>query len=87
MGFPGDSDWKESACNAGDPGSVPELGRSPGERNNYPLQNSCQENPMERGAWWATDHGVAKREMQIEIIMQYHLTTVRMDIIKKFYKQ
>ena len=84
MGFPGGSDQKESACKAGDPGSAPELGRSPGERNNYPLQYSCQENPVERGAWWAPDHGFAKREMQTEIIMRYHLTTVRMDIIKNF---
>ena len=78
---------KESAYNEGDLGSIPGLGRSPGERNNYPLQYSCQENPMERGAWWAPDHGVVKREMQTEIIMRYHLTTVRMDIVKKFYKQ
>ena len=44
---------KESACNAGDPGSIPGLGRSPGEGNGDPLQYSCLENPMDRGAWWA----------------------------------
>ena len=60
-GFLGGSDGKESACNAGDTGSIPELGRSPGEGNGYPLQYSCLENPTDRGAWWATVHGVAKR--------------------------
>ena len=58
--FPGGSDGKVSACNAGDPGSIPESGRSPGERNGNPLQYSCLENPMDRGAWWAAVHGVAK---------------------------
>ena len=58
--FPGGSDGKESACNAGNLGSVPGLGRSPGERNGNPLQDSCLENPMDRGAWWATVHGVTK---------------------------
>ena len=52
-GFPGGSDSKDSACNAGDLGSIPALGRSPGEGNGYPLQYSCLENPMDRGAWWA----------------------------------
>ena len=51
MGFPGGSDSKESACNAGDPGLVPGLGRSP-ERNGNPLQYSCLKNPMDRGAWY-----------------------------------
>ena len=54
MGLPGDSDYKESACSAGDPVSIPGLGRSPGEGNGgYSLQHSCLENPMDRGAWWA----------------------------------
>ena len=52
--FPGGSDGKESPCNAGDPGSIPELERCPGEGNGYWLQDSCLENPMDRGAWWAT---------------------------------
>ena len=51
---------KESACNAGDPGSVPGLGRSPGEGNGNPLQNSCLESSMNRGASWAIVHGAAK---------------------------
>ena len=51
---------KESACNAGDLGSIPWSGRSPGEGNGNPLHYSCLENPMNRGAWWATVHGVAR---------------------------
>ena len=50
-GFPGDSDSKASACNAGDPGSIPGLGRSPGEGNGNPLQHPCLENPVDGGAW------------------------------------
>ena len=50
-GFPGGSDGKAYACNAGDPGSIPGSGRSPGEGNGNPLQYSCLENPMVRGAW------------------------------------
>ena len=56
----GGSDSKESACNAGDPGSIPGSGRSLGEGNGKPLQYSCLENPMDRGAWQATVHRVAK---------------------------
>ena len=52
-GFPGASDSKESACIAGDPGSIPESERSPGEGNGNPLQYSYLENSMDRGAWWA----------------------------------
>ena len=100
MGFPGSSAGKESACNAGDPSSIPRLGRSPGEEIGYPLQYSwaslvaqtvknlpamgrpglgtspgggqgnplqysCLENPVNRGAWWATFHGVAKSRTQL----------------------
>ena len=60
IGFLDSSSVKESACNAGDPGSIPGLGRSPGEGNGNPLQYSCLENPMDRGAWRATTHGVAR---------------------------
>ena len=52
--FPGGSDGKESAYNAGDQGLIPGSGRSPGKGNGHPLQYSCLESPMERGAWWAT---------------------------------
>ena len=54
MGFPCSSVGKKSACNAGDPGAIPGFGRSPGEGNGNPLQHSCLENPMDRGAWWFT---------------------------------
>ena len=53
-GFPSSSNGKQAAYKAGDLGSIPGLGRSPGEGNGYPLQYSCLENPMDRGAWWAT---------------------------------
>ena len=59
--FPGTSAGRESAYNAGDLGSIPGLGRYPGERHGNPLQYSCLENPMDRGVWWATVHWVAKR--------------------------
>ena len=100
MDFPGSSAGKESACSAGDPSSIPRLGRSPGEEIGYPLkyswaslvaqtvknlpamgrpglgtspgggqgnpvQYSCLENPVNRGAWWATFHGVAKSRTQL----------------------
>ena len=58
--FPGGSEGKASACKAGDLGLIPGCGRSPGEGNGNPLQYSCLENPMDRVAWWATVHGVAK---------------------------
>ena len=61
MGFPGGSDGKETACNAGDPGSIPGLGRSSGKGNGNPLQYSFLGNPMDRGGLWATVHGVTKR--------------------------
>ena len=60
MSFLGGSGGKESACNVGDLGSIPGLGRSTGEGNGNPLQYSCLENLMDRGAWWATVHGVTK---------------------------
>ena len=63
--FPGDSKVKASAHNVGDLGSIPGLGRSPGEGNSNPLQYSCLENPMDGGAWWATVHGVAKSRTRL----------------------
>ena len=65
LGFPGGSDCKESACNAGDLGMIPGLGRSPGGRHGNPLWYSCLENPMDRGACWATVHGVTKSRTQL----------------------
>ena len=64
-GFPGGSDGEESTCNVGDPGLISGLGRSPGEWRGYPLQYSCLENPMDRGAWRAIVHGVAKSWTQL----------------------
>ena len=63
--IPGGSDGKASAHNAGDPGSIPGLGRSFGEGNGNPLQYSCLENSMDGGTWWATVHGVAKSWTQL----------------------
>ena len=73
-GFPGGSVGKESICNTGssaynarDPGSIPGLGRSPGEGNGNPLQYSCLENPIDREAWWATVHEVARVGLDLAI--------------------
>ena len=72
-GFPGGSDGKASACNAGDPGLIPGSGRSPGEGNGNPLQYSCLENSMDEGAWWATVHGVTKSRTRLSNLT--HLLT------------
>ena len=58
----GGSDGKESPCKVGDLGLIPGLGQSPGEGNGYTLQYSCLENPMDKGAWWATVHRVTKSQ-------------------------
>ena len=60
LDFPGGSVGKESACNVGDPGFIPGPGRSTGEGNGNPMQYPCLENSMDREAWWAKVHGVAK---------------------------
>ena len=65
MGFPGGSDSKESACDAGDLGLIPGLGRSPGGGHGHPLQYSCLENPMGRGAWRASVHGVTESQTRL----------------------
>ena len=91
MGFPGGSEVKVSACNVGDLGSIPGLGRSTGEGNGNPLQYSCLENPMDRGAWWATVHGVTESRTQLSNftyllmtkLMSVHLKT---EEIQKFFK-
>ena len=70
MTAPGGSVGKESTCNAGDPVLIPESERSPGEGNGNPLQYSYLENSMDRGAWWATVHGVAKElDMTEQLIL------------------
>ena len=70
---PGGSDGEESACNAGDLGSIPGSGRCPREGSSYPLQYSCLENSMDRGAWWATVHGVAKSQTRLSA-WHFHFT-------------
>ena len=79
LGFPGGSEVKVSACNAGDLGSIPGLGRSPGEENGNPLQYACLENPMEGGAWWATVvHRVAKSRTRLsDFTFTFFLEVVR----------
>ena len=59
---------KNPPANAGDTGSIPGLGRPPGGGNGNPLQYSCLENPMDRGAWWATVHGVSKSRTQLKLL-------------------
>ena len=71
--FPGGSDGKASVYNAGNLGSIPGLGRSPGEGNGNPLQDYCLENPMNRGAWQATAHGVAKSRTRLSDFTSLHL--------------
>ena len=73
-GFPGDSVVKNLSANAEGPGLIPGLGRSPGEGNDNPLQYSCLENPMDRGAWRATVHGVTKVWTQLSMHFLYTYT-------------
>ena len=65
QGFPGGLDGKESACNAGDLGSIPVSGKSPGKGNVNPLQYSSLKNPMDRGAWWAEVHEVSQSQTRL----------------------
>ena len=82
LGFPAGSEVKASACNAGDPGSIPGSGRSSGEGNGNPLQYSCLENPMDRGAWYPIVHGVPKSRTQwssftwLDLTIHYSFLTV-----------
>ena len=76
-GFPRGSDSKVSVCNAGDPGSILGLGRSPGEGNGNPFQYSCLENPMDRGAWWAVLHGVPKSRIRLRNFTSSHCTSLQ----------
>ena len=71
MGFTGGSDGKESACNTGDPGSIPGAGRFPGERHGKPLQYSHLENSMDRGGWQATVHGSAESDMTVQLTLAH----------------
>ena len=78
LGIPGGSDSKESACNAGDPGSIPGSGRSPGDGNGCPLQYSCLKNSMDRGVWQAIVHGIAKTQLS-----DWHFHFSLFQILKK----
>ena len=73
--FPGSSDGKASACNARDLGSIPGWGRSPGEGNGNPLQYSCLEDPVDRGAWWVSVHGIAKSRTRLSDKTHTHTNT------------
>ena len=72
-GPPYSSDAKASACNAGDPGSIPGSGRSPGEENGYRLQYSCLENAMDRTAWQTTGYSPWISRIQTQLSYQQHL--------------
>ena len=75
QGLPGSSAGEESACNAGDPSSIPGLGRSPREGIGYPLQYSDLENSTDRGAWWATVHVIEKSRTQLSNF-HFHFTYI-----------
>ena len=76
LDFPGGSDGKASVYNAGDLGSIPGSGRSPGEGNGNPLQYYCLKNPMDRGAWLATVHGVAKSQTRLSDFTFPYVTAI-----------
>ena len=73
MGFHGGSDGKESACNAGNPGSIPGSGRSSGEENGYPLRYSCLENSMDRGALQAIVHGITMSRTRLRLTHTHNM--------------
>ena len=73
--FPGGSECKGSTCNVGNLGLIPGLGRSPGEGNGYPLQYSCLENSMDRGAWQATVHGAAELDTTEQLSLSLSFTS------------
>ena len=85
FGFPGGSHGKVSVYNVGDLGSLPQSGRSPGGGHGSPLQYSCLENPMDRGAWWATVHGAAKSQTQLNMHAYYSQILQIFCLIKKKY--
>ena len=81
------SDGKESACNVGDPGSIPVSGRPPGEGNGYWLQDSCLENTMDRGAWQAIVHGVTKSQTGLSDQHFHFHTTVYTLVLNSLKEQ
>ena len=85
MGFPGGSVVKNPPANAGDAGSIPGSGRSPGVGNGNPLQYSCLGNPMDRGAWWAIVHRITKSRMQLQQLNTYAYYFSRFHIYALIY--
>ena len=85
-GFPGGSDGKESACNAGDLGLIPGLGRSPGEGNGNPLQYSCLENSTDRGVWQVTVHGPTQSWTRLSTTHTYKASGSAIRIWIQFYE-
>ena len=83
MGFPGGTEGKEFAWNAGDPGSIPGLGSSPGVGNSNPLHYSCLENPTDKGAQWATVYRVTKSQTQLSDLTSLHKTNEYSRMIKE----
>ena len=81
LGFTGGLDGENSACNVRDPGSIPGLGRSPGERNGHPTPVSCLENHMDREAWWAAVHGVAKSQTRLNTFQFHFLLSGSGDVL------
>ena len=82
--FPGASDGKESACHAGDPGLIPGLGRSPGGGHGSPLQYSGLENPMDRGTWWATVHGLRELDVTERLNTAEYIWIDKMGILSEY---
>ena len=80
LDFPGGSDGKVSAYNAGDLGLIPDLGRSPRQGNVYPLQCSCLENSMDGGAWWATVHGVSNSRTLLSDFTLLHFVGIKRNV-------
>ena len=83
--FPGDSDGKESACKAGDLGSIPGLERYPGDGNGTPLLYACLENSMDRGSLWATVHGVAQKSDMTEWVTHTCFLYIKKKILLKYF--
>ena len=84
--FPGGSDSKASVYNVGDPGLSPGLGRSPGEGNGNPLQYSCLENAMDRGAWKATVYGVAKSRTRLsDFTFTFTFSSSKLDVTPRLF--
>ena len=87
VGLPGGSDGKASVYSARDPGSIPESGRSPGEGNGNPLQYYRLENPMDRRAWQATVHGVAKSRTQLSNFTRLNYDIKLLCVLNAFHSQ